>query len=50
MGTFLTVIIAVPIIGYGIYALVKSIKQEIKGGCSGCAGCGVKDCSSRKED
>ena len=50
MGTFFTVIIAVPIIAYGIYALVKSIKQEIKGGCSGCSGCSLKDCSSRKED
>lgn len=38
MGNVLTWVIGIPIIAFGIYILVKSIKREVKGGgCSGCS-------------
>lgn len=40
MGNLITWLIGIPIIGLGIYILVRSIKREVKGGgCSGCSGC-----------
>ena len=44
MGDIITWLIAVPIIGLGIYILVKNIKNGADGGgCSGCSGCGTDD-------
>lgn len=47
MGNIINWIIALPIIGLGIYFLVKSINKEAKGeGCAGCSGaCNMDDCS-----
>lgn len=42
----ITWIIAVPIIAYGAYWLIRSVKQEVKGG--GCSGCSC-DCSSSND-
>lgn len=40
MGTIITIVLAILILGYGVYALVTGIKREVKGeGCSGCSGC-----------
>ncbi|WP_110942875.1 FeoB-associated Cys-rich membrane protein [Inediibacterium massiliense] len=46
----MTWIIGIPIIGLGIYCLIKSIKREVTGGgCSGCSGCSNHQCSSKHE-
>ncbi|CAH2212571.1 FeoB-associated Cys-rich membrane protein [Tepidibacter aestuarii] len=47
MATF---IIGGLVIGYGIYALVRTLKKEAKGECVGCSGCTSRTCSSRKDD
>lgn len=40
MGNLITWIIAIPIIAFGIYTLVKTIKSGVTGGgCDGCSGC-----------
>jgi len=46
MGTIVTILLGVLIIGYGGYTLVNSLKKEIKGEsscCSGCSGCSSKE-------
>ncbi|WP_129599068.1 FeoB-associated Cys-rich membrane protein [Anaerophilus nitritogenes] len=44
----MTWIIGIPIIGLGIYCLIKSIKKEITGGgCTGCSGCSDYNCPSK---
>ncbi|QXM06837.1 FeoB-associated Cys-rich membrane protein [Crassaminicella indica] len=49
MGSLLTWIIGIPIIGFGAYCLIKGVKNEVKGGCSSCSGCSEYSCPSRKE-
>ncbi len=44
----MTYIIGGLIVGYGVYILVKTLRKEAKGDCSGCSGCNVTNCSSRK--
>lgn len=47
MGNLITIFLAVLIVGYGGYTLVKSIKKEVKGEgscCSGCSGCSSQSC------
>lgn len=41
-GAIITIVIATSIIGYSIYAIVRNIKKQIKGECTGCSG----DCSA----
>ncbi|SHH14949.1 FeoB-associated Cys-rich membrane protein [Tepidibacter thalassicus] len=36
------------IIGYGLYAFKKSIKNKTQGVCSGCSGCSFTNCGSRQ--
>ena len=44
MGGLITWVIAVPIIGVGVYTLIKSIKKSVTGGgCDGCTGCSSED-------
>ncbi|WFD09311.1 FeoB-associated Cys-rich membrane protein [Tepidibacter hydrothermalis] len=46
----MTFVIGGLVIGYGVYALVKTLKKEAKGECVGCSGCMSTSCSSRKDD
>ena len=46
MGLIITYILAVLIIGYGLYQFIKSIKEQSKGKCSGCS-CECKDCDTK---
>ncbi|QEK13327.1 FeoB-associated Cys-rich membrane protein [Crassaminicella thermophila] len=48
MGNFVTWIIGIPLISFGIYLLVRSFKKEIRGNCYGCSGCGENSCSFKK--
>lgn len=47
MGTFITIVLAIVIFGYGITKLVKGIKEETQGKCAGCSG--EKNCCAPKE-
>tara|TARA_B100000965_G_scaffold273666_1_gene231665 strand:- start:128 stop:277 length:150 start_codon:yes stop_codon:yes gene_type:complete len=49
MGNIVNWIIALPIIGLGLYLLVKGIKKEVKGeGCPGCSeSCNMDDCGCK---
>ncbi len=46
MGTIITYILAIIIIGYGLYHFSKSIKEQTKGKCSGCS-CDCDDCETK---
>lgn len=39
VGSMVTVVLTVAILGYGLYALIKSVKKTSKGECVGCSGC-----------
>lgn len=49
MGNVISWLIALPIIGFGIYSLIKSIIKEAKGGgCAGCnLPCNMDDCNQK---
>lgn len=45
MGTIITYVLAVLIIGYGVYQFTKSLKEQTKGKCSGCS-CDCDTCET----
>ncbi|WP_432407556.1 hypothetical protein [Wukongibacter sp. M2B1] len=49
MGNAINWIITLPIIGFGVYFLIKSIIKEVKGGgCASCTGtCNMDDCDCK---
>lgn len=48
MGNLLTIILAVLVIGYGLYQFVKDMKRQTKGKCSGCS-CDCSSCDETKK-
>ncbi|SHK39830.1 FeoB-associated Cys-rich membrane protein [Tepidibacter formicigenes] len=46
MGNIVTIIIAGIVIGYGLYALKKSVKKEVQQGA--CSRCSSTSCSFKK--
>lgn len=46
MGNIITYLLAVLIIGYGVYQFSKSIKDQSKGKCSGCS-CDCDSCETK---
>ncbi len=48
MANLIVILILVVIFGFAGLKLYKDKKNNVR--CSGCSGCGVKDCSSRGEE
>jgi hypothetical protein len=49
-GNIITMLLASAVIGYGAYMLVKSLRKQAKGDCSGCSQQGNNGCGCEKED
>lgn len=45
MGTIITYVLAVLVIGYGVYQFTKSLREQSKGKCSGCS-CDCETCEA----
>ncbi|MFZ5969279.1 MAG: hypothetical protein ACOYVK_19145 [Bacillota bacterium] len=46
----LTFLLAAPVIGYGAFVLVRSIKKQTQGDCVGCSHSGGKSCCCSSPD